>query len=984
MWRSRVDLFRLVVFLRFLLCLFTVALACVAVPGALAGGPRFVTGQGLATLPGEPEGWATTQLNYFTDPGALSPYVSRSRADAMVAAAAAVWNVQTSSIALVAGGQLAEHVSGANSYFDYSNLDLVFPADVQAANESNVPVAIVYDTDGSVTDLLLGAGASDPEECAQNGVTQSVDDLGTDGHIHHAVVVLNGRCVGPEPEQLTQMQYQLMRAGGRVLGLAWSQLNDNVFTGASTITADQVSYWPVMHPLDVICTNYTYQCMLNPFTLRPDDLSALALLYPVLASNVPQGKQASDTDANFLRDTATFPTGQGMGWLNFTATRQRYGATDDYQIVSGMSGILFQQSLPSPVVASQATNQGAASAGAPVAAYEGLTLMRVVPVEGLSNVTLLSEGINPLYTGEYAIGPYAHVPAAPSGSQQGWVAYSLTPRPDTLIGVTTQANDAASTCNPGNDGTESSPAALDGTGWQNGQRCGGGHTSWLSATVRSGRSWTLEATATDESGAATTNKAEPVLGVWNAGDATGTFPSIADGAVPFNALALGVTQLQVSEAAVDTPVRFMVGDQYGAGRPDFTYTVRLLYADAVVPASVGAGGGLVTISGTGFRQGNAVLVNGVTAAVKSWTATQIVALVPSLAQVAVSAGTPVNVSVLDPSTGGSTTMDGALSYTNALDLLELVTAPSALETDVTASTPFAVRVLASDGTSPLSGVAVRLNVGTGSATFPVCGNAATCFMHSDENGLVSTTVTGAAPGPVSITATEIIGGAEVVVEMVDTAPERAVQFLSSAVYVAAGASDVWTLQLQTLQDGNPFAGAPTSWVAGNSLDFHSAMPVSAGMGIATAVVGGGAVGSGSVATVTGCAWSALCTTWTLHGVDASQLQAAVVDDGGQSVNQGALLQPVRLLVTDGAGHPVQDANLTIHQRVLSWEGNCVGSNRCAATAVLEAGDTVSTSGGDGSVVLQPMQVKGVPQTVEIAISYGTVGFLTLTLVKTPM
>ena len=227
--------------------------------------------------PGQSEGWATSQLLYFTDPGSLASGLTHAQADAMVAAAAAVWNVPTSSLTLAQGGQLAEHVSSANTYL--GNNGPVFPADVQVTNEAAIPVAVIYDTDGSVTDLLLGSGASDPVACRQNAVTESVDDIQPDGHIHHALLLLNGRCVGSAAEQLTQMQYQLTRAFGRVLGLAWSQLNDNVFTAATTVTADQETYWPLMHPLDVLCGPYSYQCMQNPFTFagRRSELPEWAL-----------------------------------------------------------------------------------------------------------------------------------------------------------------------------------------------------------------------------------------------------------------------------------------------------------------------------------------------------------------------------------------------------------------------------------------------------------------------------------------------------------------------------------------------------------------------------------------------------------------------------------------------------------------------------------------------------------------------------------
>ena len=107
----------------------------------------------------------------------------------------------------------------------------VFPADVRARNYAAIQIAVIYDSDGSVTDMLLGGGASEPAECRQNAVTESVDSIVPAGLIQHAILVLNGRCTGPAPQQQLQMQYQLERAFGRVLGVGWSQTNDNVFTG---------------------------------------------------------------------------------------------------------------------------------------------------------------------------------------------------------------------------------------------------------------------------------------------------------------------------------------------------------------------------------------------------------------------------------------------------------------------------------------------------------------------------------------------------------------------------------------------------------------------------------------------------------------------------------------------------------------------------------------------------------------------------------
>ncbi|MEO6910490.1 MAG: hypothetical protein ABI158_06165, partial [Edaphobacter sp.] len=255
---------------------------------AFAGGPRWVTGPPYFSTSGTPVVWYTNQPLYFTDPGDLSASVNHAAADAIVAAAANVWNVPTASLVLADGGTLDEHVSGANVYLGSNGL--VLPSDVQSSNYQSKQIAVIYDTDGSVTDLLLGSGASDPSSCRQNAVTESVDSIVPAGYIQHALLVLNGRCTGPAPEQQLQMQYQLMRAFGRILGLGWSQVNDNVFTGNPAPTYYQALNWPIMHPIDILCGPYSYQCLPQPFTLRPDDLSALGMLYFIPQNQAPPGK----------------------------------------------------------------------------------------------------------------------------------------------------------------------------------------------------------------------------------------------------------------------------------------------------------------------------------------------------------------------------------------------------------------------------------------------------------------------------------------------------------------------------------------------------------------------------------------------------------------------------------------------------------------------------------------------------------------------
>ena len=72
---------------------------------AWAGGPRFVTGSQFSAVgPGQFMAFRTNQPLYFTDAGGLGAAVTHAQADAMVAAAAAVWNTPTSSLVLAQGG----------------------------------------------------------------------------------------------------------------------------------------------------------------------------------------------------------------------------------------------------------------------------------------------------------------------------------------------------------------------------------------------------------------------------------------------------------------------------------------------------------------------------------------------------------------------------------------------------------------------------------------------------------------------------------------------------------------------------------------------------------------------------------------------------------------------------------------------------------------------------------------------------------------
>ena len=88
-----------------------------AIPAAYAGGPRWVAGSSYfdpSTL-GQPMVWQNGVVNYYTDLGDLSPTVTQAQANAMVAAAAALWSgIPTAALQINAAGSLAEDVNGSN------------------------------------------------------------------------------------------------------------------------------------------------------------------------------------------------------------------------------------------------------------------------------------------------------------------------------------------------------------------------------------------------------------------------------------------------------------------------------------------------------------------------------------------------------------------------------------------------------------------------------------------------------------------------------------------------------------------------------------------------------------------------------------------------------------------------------------------------------------------------------------------------------
>ena len=88
------------------------------------------------------------------------------------------------------------------------------------------------------------------------------------------------------------------------------------------------------------------------------------------------------------------------------------------------------------------------------------------PMEGV----LTTEAVNPLYIGEYSVGPYVAGNVAPSGTPQsafGSNTFRVYQYPYAVVVTNLAPSDAAGNCSTGSDGTESEPLPVASGGWWN-------------------------------------------------------------------------------------------------------------------------------------------------------------------------------------------------------------------------------------------------------------------------------------------------------------------------------------------------------------------------------------------------------------------------------------------------------------------------------------------------------------------------------------
>lgn len=935
---------------------------------AYAGGPRLYAGASSfnPSVEGQPIVWPTGQVNYFIDQGSLSPILNQTQANTIVRAAAAVWSaVPTAAVQLTAKGNLNEDVNGTNVTPGANGPTL--PSDIQLTGNVFHPIAVIYDEDGSVINDFYGPGASTPGNCLENSVFLVFGPLTTTGNFAHALMLINGLCA-TNANQLAVLQYQIMRGFGQLLGLDWSQTNEEMFANDQP-TAQGLSGWPIMHPVERLCNNNTQACIPSPTQLRLDDIAALNRTYPVTAANLSSftGKKITAANTLSIQGTIQFKHGQGMQGVN-VVLRPMIPNTDAPDIrytVTAVSGAAFVGNAGN-LISGFTDAQGNAlnrygSNNQTLEGFFNLSDVPLPPGETTANYQLSFEAVNPLYTGQVSVGPYTTSQVTPSGTMPTIDLEHLAAGSSAVetVVIGNSADDSLS----GNDGTIASPANLAGGGEWMARISGYGHINWFQGRIRANRQFTVEAQAVDETGQPSNNKASLVIGAWNGVDANSAPPDTAD-SQPLNGAAIGLTTLPVTTAAAGE-LRFGIADARGDGRPDYLYRGRVLYADSVAPARLPSGGGPMVIYGIGFRPNPVVMVNGVAAAVTSVTPTEITAMAPA------SNGVTGNVSVevRDPQTLGFAVIGDGLSYSaQSGDELGIVTAPSG-PVAIGVPQPFLVRAMNWDDEWPAAGVPVTFSVTGGTAALG-CGQPA-CTVTTAENGSATLAVSANTPGLAQITAS-LTNGASVLAEFTGAAPP-AISAVSPDLYLAIGAQTQWSPQALVLVNGIPDAGMAVSWATSAVGVSAAVAPTLTGAnGVATQQIAVGPLASGAAVPVSACLPSgAGCALFYAYAVHLETALLQPVSGTQQTIAAGQSFAPITLEVTDAVGHPMAGAVVTFYETLHAWTPDCTGQGPCPAAPILSQTVVQMTSANDGTVTLAPLSGNGSAVRLSVIATAGS-------------
>lgn len=894
------------------------------------GGPLNVAGvtwfnSGVA---GTPLVWSGGILNYYTDQGTLSPILDQAAANAFVADAFTRWtSITTAAVAANRAGALAEDVNGTNVYRNGDQI--VMPADI-LPTATNKPLAIVYDLNGAVTDALLGQGAGGSDMCPTNSAYGGPDNFDVSGRLAHALLVINGNCA-QNSDQLPDLKYHLVRQLGRILGLDWSQLNFNVLTGGPPPpTGDDYYGFPLMHGRDFVCVPISL-CLPAADQPKMDDRAAISRLYPVTQDNIGNftGKILFRENTLRVHGSVSFVDSWGvpiqpMQGVNVVARwiDPQSGLPSRRYAASCVSGFLFRGNAGNLVTGFITTTGDRfdkfGSADSALEGFFDLAGLEIPDGAGSAQYEITVEAMDPLLEDSSAVGPYKHGQVRPSGLAST-VIVTINKGGDVAQDLP-MTGSAYKTTDRFDGSTFGTPAKLPPNGDFSGLLSGYGEMDYFSFTGRGNRTMAIDVTALNESGQATEEKAQPVIGMWAAADPEGP-PQI--NATYFNSDKVGLTRLR-PDIFVSNDFKIGIADYRGDGRPDFRYRAHVLYGDTVSPDRADVRGGTIfSIHGIGFRPGTTVKVASTSATVLAVNAKEIVASSPALLD-----GTRT-ITLTDPGTGADATLKNAYTHgAAATDRLQLIVGSNPwVPVGGEAPNPIRVRVVQADGVTPVAGATVVLLTAPANGVQFSCG-LYTCTLVSDEQGEVSARMTPLMAGTITVTARlapasypSTYSHVEGTLAAYTSALELWGKPLTTR--VIQGASLDLPLTARALANGLPAGGRTIVFqVTEGTATVSPSQATTDSNGYATVTLQLRAL-SGDVG-VTGCVSPGMspCRTFSVTAVAPSSLALQRVSGDAQIGNYGQNLQPVVLRVVDSSTppNPVRMAAVSYLKIVYRWEG----------------------------------------------------------------
>jgi hypothetical protein len=967
-----------------------VLLLMVLIDVAHGGGPRYVAGITYfdSGTKGTPLTWAQGSLAYYSDQNDLSALLPHASADAFVADAFSRWTtISTAAISVRLAGQLSEDVNGSNVFVN-ADRSITVPPDI-LPGAIDKPVAIIYDNGGAVTDALLGLGASDPFYCFTNAVLGDADNLSTDGHIVHAMVVLNGNCA-QNPSQLADTKYQLVRVLGRVLGLAWSQANLNVITRMPVPTPEDYGGFTIMHAQDPISCVPIAACYANADQPKMDDRAALSRLYPVTTGNISDfsGKQLFFENTGRIHGSvrfvdATGAAAQPMQGANVVArlVDPVSGKVSGTSVATSVSGFLFHAKDGNPVTGPDDYASGGRfdQLGSDDPVLEGsfdLAGLEIPNGASSAKYQLTTEALDPAWS--QRVDPYGPWQVQPSGSvqptivtvskggesQQDLLMLGSAPQQPESFGPEDYAN----------------PAPVPSAGDWTGSLAGYGDADYFWFYGHANRTLAVEVTAVDAVGVASEVKAQPVIGMWGLSDPPGN-SAPANSRSAFNWTSFGMTHLDATLLGT-SGFRIGIADYRGDGRPDYRYHARVLYGDTVTPDRAGVrGGNGLAIDGLGFTTKLTVSIGGVSVPVLSRSSNQMIVTAPARAD-----GVQT-VDISDAITGSVITMTDAVTYgAGPSDVIRLISGgnpPTAIGAE--AKDPIRIAAYRADNSSPVAGASVLLSAAP-PAAFSACGGAASCTLFGDDGGQVITRVTPLTAGITTITAALAPASYNppktVQTTLLGTSSALDLGAVSPNQFIAEGATLDVPLSTRVLSNGVPLSGRTVNFqIVSGSGTLSAPNANSDTKGYANTSVH--LVTLAADVQISACVepGDRPCQTFYLTAVPVSSLVLEAVTGASQIVPSGQNFQPVTFRVTTSAvpGDAVRGANVGFYVLIerpckddpVIWLGEGIIGKQ-PAPVILGSTQSSSSSDANGIVSLAPSTAAFIgPLVLQGTVSVGT-------------